>query len=183
MSETDFDRQFEACEARLVGWCHLRVPPQLRSQLDPEDVVQECWIRARRTFGDFDPRRASFSTWLIAIARNVCFEAMRKVDVARVRAEPFDSRLDGGRARVGGSTVSLRGRLAREEVFVQLLESLQSLPAEEQELIARLGIERETCAAVAVSLGSTEEAITKRWQRLRARLAQTHAVREFLGVD
>ena len=181
--DVDFDRQFESCEARLVSWCHLRIPTRLRSQLDPEDVVQECWIRARGAFAGFDPQRASFSTWLIAIARNVCFEAMRKIDVARLRSEPFDSRLDGRRAQGNGSSVSLRGRLAREEVFVRLLQSLQELPVDEQELIARLGIEQETCASVAVSLGSTEDAVSKRWQRLRARLAKTEPVREFLGFE
>lgn len=177
MSESEFDRQFEAAESRLVSWCHLRIPPSLRARLDPEDVVQECWIRAQRAFGEFDPTRAAFSTWLIGIARNVCAETMRKVDVARVRAEPFDSRLDGR------STMSLRGRLAREETFVRLLESLQALAPEEQELIARLGIEKSTCAEVATSWGSTEDAVSKRWQRLRARLASTDRVREFLGVE
>jgi RNA polymerase sigma-70 factor (ECF subfamily) len=183
MSESEFDRQFHAAEPRLVSWCHLRIPPNLRARLDPDDVVQECWIRARRGFADFDPERASFSTWLIGIARNVCSETMRKVDLARVRAEAFDSRLDGPNVQGGRSTLSLRGRLAREETFVRLLESLQALSPEEQELIARLGIEKTSCAEVATSWGSTEDAVSKRWQRLRARLATTDRVREFLGVE
>ncbi len=183
MPAHDFDHLFEESESRLVSWCHLRIPTSLRARIDPEDVAQECWIRAKRAFGEFDPARASFSTWLIGIARNVCFEAMRRQDVSRVRAEPFDSRLDG--RNVGGfqSTLSLRGRLAREETFVRLLESLQALSSEEQELIARIGIEQETCAAVATTWGSTEEAVSKRWQRLRARLSATGPVREFLGVE
>lgn len=183
MPSTDFDQLFQAAESRLVSWCHLRVPPVLRARLDPEDIVQECWIRAKRTFDQYDAGRASFSTWLIGIARRVTSESMRKVEVARVRAEPFDSTQDGGRVRGGFSSRSLRGRLAQQEAFVRLLESLQSLPAEEQELIARLGIEKATCAEVATSWGSTEDAISKRWQRLRARLAETPSVREFLDVE
>lgn len=183
MSEHDFDRLYEASESRLVSWCHLRIPANLRARVDPEDVAQECWIRARRAFGEFDPTRAAFSTWLIGIARNVCSELMRKQGASRVRSDPFDSRLDAG--NVGGfqSTLSLRGRLAREEAFVRLLESLQALAPEEQELIARIGIEKETCAMVATTWGSTEDAVSKRWQRLRARLATTDRVREFLGVE
>ncbi len=183
MDETEFNQRFAEAEPQLVGWCHLRVPPALRSRLDAEAVVQECWIRARRGCADFDPARASFSTWLIAIARNVFSESLRRVDVTRVRRDAFDSQIDAARATAGRSTLSLRGRLAREEVFVRLLESVQGLPGEEQELIARLGIERATCAQVAVSWGMSEEALSKRWQRLRERLKGTPEVQQFLGVD
>ena len=43
-----------------------------------EDCVQEVFVTAWRSAGRFDPRRASVSTWLFAIARNKTVDALRR---------------------------------------------------------------------------------------------------------
>ena len=43
-----------------------------------EDVVSEAYLKAARSFSSFDPRRAKFSTWVIAIARNCMASYYRK---------------------------------------------------------------------------------------------------------
>jgi len=45
---------------------------------DAEDVVAEAYLHAARAFGTFDPRRARFSTWVTAIARNCMNSHYRK---------------------------------------------------------------------------------------------------------
>jgi RNA polymerase sigma-70 factor (ECF subfamily) len=53
-----------------------------------EDVAQEAFVRAWRHAAVFDGRRASVSTWLLTITRNLAIDAVR---VERVRpADPVD---------------------------------------------------------------------------------------------
>src|SRR5437870_4713253 len=48
----------------------------LRDPAESEDVSQEVFLAAYVNLGRFDPRRARFSTWLFAIARNKCLTAL-----------------------------------------------------------------------------------------------------------
>lgn len=43
-----------------------------------EDLVQETMVRAIERFELFDPDKAKFSTWLIAIAQNIYLDGIRK---------------------------------------------------------------------------------------------------------
>ena len=43
-----------------------------------EDLVQETMVRAIEKFQQFDPGKAKFSTWLIAIAQNLYIDGIRK---------------------------------------------------------------------------------------------------------
>ena len=43
-----------------------------------EDVVAEAFLKAARSFGSYDPKRAKFSTWVTAIARNCMASYFRK---------------------------------------------------------------------------------------------------------
>ncbi|MEN6624833.1 MAG: sigma-70 family RNA polymerase sigma factor [Candidatus Sumerlaeia bacterium] len=50
-----------------------------RGGVDPEDVLQEVFIKAYCRIGTFDPARGSrFTSWIYAIARNHCISLMRK---------------------------------------------------------------------------------------------------------
>ena len=55
-----------------------------------EDCVQEVFVTAWRSAGRYDPRRASVSTWLFAIARNKTVDALRRR--SRRPAEPLPER-------------------------------------------------------------------------------------------
>lgn len=54
---------------------------------EEEDIVQETWFRACDRLGQFD-WRASFSTWLLAIALNIVRDELRRR--GRCRAVPLD---------------------------------------------------------------------------------------------
>lgn len=43
-----------------------------------EDLVQETMVKAIEKFQQFDPEKARFSTWLIAIAQNLYLDSIRK---------------------------------------------------------------------------------------------------------
>lgn len=43
-----------------------------------EDIAQEAFIKAYEKIGDFDPKKARFSTWLYKIATNKAIDELRK---------------------------------------------------------------------------------------------------------
>lgn len=43
-----------------------------------EDLVQETMVKAIEKFELYDPAKARFSTWLIAVAQNIYFDSIRK---------------------------------------------------------------------------------------------------------
>lgn len=59
---------------RVYGFLGYR----LRSRHEAEDLTQLVFEKALRSWNRFDPRRASPSTWLIAIARNVLVDHLRR---------------------------------------------------------------------------------------------------------
>ena len=64
--QSDFARVYEEHVWRVYGFLAYR----LRDRDAAEDLTQATFERALRAWSRFDPRRASESTWLIAIA---CF--------------------------------------------------------------------------------------------------------------
>ncbi|WEV78358.1 RNA polymerase subunit sigma-70 [Janibacter cremeus] len=65
--------ELEAHRVPLTGYCYRL----LGSAADTDDAVQETLIRAYRRWRDFDPQRARLTTWLHAIATNVCLDMLR----------------------------------------------------------------------------------------------------------
>ena len=63
---------------------------QLGDRQLAEDCIQEVFVTAWRSAGRYDPRRASVSTWLFAIARNKTVDALRRR--SRRPAEPLPER-------------------------------------------------------------------------------------------
>lgn len=51
---------------------------RMSSDVDAEDVVAEAYLKAARSFASFDPARARFSTWVVAIAKNCMISHFRK---------------------------------------------------------------------------------------------------------
>lgn len=51
---------------------------RMSSDADAEDVVAEAYLKAARSFASFDPARARFSTWVVAIAKNCMVSHFRK---------------------------------------------------------------------------------------------------------
>jgi RNA polymerase sigma-70 factor (ECF subfamily) len=91
----DYD---SATDADLIAWSaggdrrafdnivvrHGRFALRVAMRLIPhpptaEDVVQEALVRAWAQAGQFDPRRARFTTWLYRIVINLCIDQRRRV--------------------------------------------------------------------------------------------------------
>ena len=179
----DFERAYTEVAPALYAWAELRIRPTMRARLDPQDLLQEVWLRGQRSYARLDERETSFRAWIFKIGKNVMLEAVRALRTEHA-AQPGWSpttkmvALDG----VPQSVTSFTQRLAREDTVREFLANAGELDEEERMLLVHCGLEAETCAEAAVKLGLSEDAAIKRWQRLKARLRERPWAQEFVGV-
>jgi RNA polymerase sigma-70 factor, ECF subfamily len=83
--EEEFVRLAEPFRRELLAHCYR----MLGSVDDAEDVVQESFLRAWRSYGEFEGR-SSLRTWLYRIATNACLTALQDR-----RRRPLPSGLGG----------------------------------------------------------------------------------------
>jgi RNA polymerase sigma-70 factor, ECF subfamily len=161
----------------------------LGSADEAEDLVQETYLRAWRSYGDFEGR-SSVRTWLYRIATNACLNALEQ---RGRRALPSGL---GGPADDPDAPPSLAGPdvawlqpipdasvipeeadpaaivTAREGLRLALIASLQYLPGPQRAVLILREVLAFPAAEVAVMLGTTTTAVKSTLQRARARLRE-----------
>lgn len=70
----DFATCYRENYSRVYNYVFYR----LLDRSQTEDVVSEAFFRAARAFDGFDASKASFSTWVIAIAKNCIIDLFRR---------------------------------------------------------------------------------------------------------
>jgi RNA polymerase sigma-70 factor (ECF subfamily) len=92
-TEDQFVDRFQSLRPQLITVAARYIPERLRRLIEPDDVVQDAFISARRGLVDFDYRSAgAFHKWLQTIVVNQAREAVRnqlraKRDRRRLRTE------------------------------------------------------------------------------------------------
>ncbi|MEZ6017892.1 MAG: sigma-70 family RNA polymerase sigma factor [Planctomycetota bacterium] len=167
-----FARLYEHIAPALHTWAELRIRPEQRAVIEPGDLVQEVWFRAWRQLEGFDSESTPFRFWIFRIAKNVLLEATRQSQRAERVGSGSSERLRALDA-LADSITGVSMRLARDEGLARFRATVASLPPEEQKLVLHCGLEGLSYKEVAPRLGLSLEAVAKRWQRLRARLAES----------
>jgi RNA polymerase sigma-70 factor (ECF subfamily) len=150
---------------RLYLWCTLRVPRALWHRLDPEDVLQEAWLRAVSALPRYEPARAGFRTWLFGIAAHVLAEQLRRLSV-RDREGPA---ADDAMASIPADVTSVVRQVVRSEELKQFGRELEALPADDRQIMVLRGLEGLSHAEVGARLRITPAAAEIRWRRLLER--------------
>lgn len=144
-----------------------------------EDVAQEVFLVAYRRIGEYRGD-AQFSTWLLAIARNLALEYLRR-ETRRKRRD-----LEAALAREQAERLSGLGEdvVEHEQTLDALRGCIEDLPAESRSVVRRFYFEREPAESIAESVG--KKAGTVRMTLLRIRRALGDCVRSKLqgrGAD
>jgi RNA polymerase sigma-70 factor (ECF subfamily) len=146
-----------------------------RKDHDAEDVVQEAYLRAWKSFGSF--RGGDGRAWLLATVRNTCYTWLEK-NRDRQPQTPFDEKLHG-EATESWNPVQLK---LREEDVALLHEAIDALPVEFREIIVLRDLEgfsyKEIADIACLPLGT----VMSRLARGRERLQQTLVGRQNKGT-
>lgn len=175
-AQGDFGKLYERIAPALYTWASLRIRSGLRGSIDPADLVQEVWCRAWRSFGDFDPAQVSFRLWIFRIAKHVLLEAVRRAE--RDGGAPGSTTRLVALGEIPDEATAVSRRVARLEGLDKLRDWIEGLDEEDRSLVVHCGLEGLPHAQVAERLDLEREAVSKRWQRLRARLAEMRLPRE-----
>lgn len=161
----------QAATPRLLLWARLRLLGR-GLRLEPEDLVQEVWCRALAKATEFEGDDSAFEAWSIEVAKYILLEQARHARrLGRVQlAEGRSSRVQALGA-VPAAITTLTRKVARDDEWRRFLEEVEKLDPDDQRLLLLCGVERLRHADVAVQLGLSRDAVTKRWQRLRDKLS------------
>src|ERR1700733_14739777 len=180
----DFTSVTGPFRGELLAHCYR----MLGSPEEAEDVVQETYLRAWRSYDRFEGR-SSVRTWLYRIATNVCLTA-----IERRRRRPLPSGLGGpGEDPEAPLTagpevpwlqpfpdVLLAGEqrdpaavaVSRAGIRLALVRALQYLSARQRAMLILRDVLEWPAAEVADLLGTTTTAVNSGLRRARAQLAQ-----------
>jgi RNA polymerase sigma-70 factor, ECF subfamily len=180
-----FVQATEPFRRELVAHCYR----MLGSIQDAEDLVQETYLRAWRSYGGFEGR-SSVRTWLYQIATNRCLTELAKQSrrmlpsgVSAPEPDP-DAYVDAAGTEVNwlqpapDATVLSDSAdpaaivAAREGLRLALIASLQYLPPRQRAVLVLRDVLEFPAAQVAVMLGTTTASVKSALQRARARLGE-----------
>jgi RNA polymerase sigma-70 factor (ECF subfamily) len=183
VTDIAIDTRLEQHRVALTAYCYRL----LGSGFEAEDAVQEAFVRAWQRIDSFEGTRASFKTWLYAIATNVCFDMLRSV---QRRARPMD--LSGpaqpgpdiGQAFVettwvqpapDSRIVPAEGDPAelvalRETVRLAFVAALQNLPPKQRAVLILRDVLKWKADEVATLLDTSVPAVNSALQRAKSTL-------------
>jgi RNA polymerase sigma-70 factor (ECF subfamily) len=175
----------EAFRRELLAHCYRL----LGSVTDAEDLVQETYLRAWRSYDGFEGR-SSVRTWLYQIATNACLTELARHSRRMLPSGLCDPESDPEAFPEGvGSEVSWLQPVpdalvmpdsadpaaiitARESLRLALIASLQYLTPQQRAVLVLRDVLAFRAAEVSLMLGTTTAAVKSTLQRARARLKE-----------
>jgi RNA polymerase sigma-70 factor (ECF subfamily) len=177
---------YERIAPSLYAWASLRIRPAMHAHVDPQDVVQEVWVRAWRSFGKFDPDAQSFRSWIFRIGKNVMLEAFRKAQrsgSAGAAGTPGPSTRWFQLQNLPDSATNASRRIARDEGIQKVLAWVAGLDEDDKKLFVHCGLEGLSYAEVSERMQVHYETVAKRWQNLRTRIGQFGVPKDLIAAD
>ncbi|GAA2292415.1 sigma-70 family RNA polymerase sigma factor [Actinomadura sp. NPDC048955] len=191
-TDRDFQALADPYRRELLAHCYR----MLGSIHDAEDLVQETYLRAWRSYGGFEGR-SSLRTWLYRIATNVCLTAIdqrgnrpmpsglgapsdepERPVVASDEVpwlEPAPDAVLGADAADPATIVT-----ARESTRLAFVAALQHLPAKQRVVLILRDVLKWRAAEVAELLDTSTAAVNSALQRARAQLEENAPLRDEL---
>ncbi|QDV35424.1 sigma-70 family RNA polymerase sigma factor [Tautonia plasticadhaerens] len=183
----ELGRLLEAYRPYLRLLARVRIGDRLRTKLDPEDVVQDAFLRAHRGFGRFrGDSEAEFLGWLRQIlAAELANQVRRYLGTGgrdlRLERE-FGEALDRTSAALDRGLVSPDSspshRAERGERLARLAVALDRLPEDYREAIVLRQFEGLGFPEVASRMARSEDSVKHLWARALGRLRRELRERE-----
>jgi len=161
----------------------LHIDPQLRSKLDPSDVVQETLVKAHQKMDQFrGTSDGELAAWLRRILANSLIDAARKYQRELSVGRPLADTLDESSARLeawlAGDQPSPSAQLNRQEQLLGLAQALAELPEDQRLAVELHHLKDCSVADAATAMGKSEAAVAGLLRRGLKRLRELLAERE-----
>jgi len=124
------------------------------------DAAQEAFVRAYSALASFDPS-LRFDTWVLRIARNHCYDLLR-------RRQPQAGEEEA--AQAADLSPTALDRLESAEVTRRLESALETLPPQDREVLSLYYVQHRKTREIAQMLGVAPGTIMARLFRAREKL-------------
>ena len=187
--EEDFQTLAEPYRRELLAYCYR----MLGSVHDAEDLVQETYLRAWKSYDRFEGR-SSLRTWLYRIATNACLTALEgkgrrpmPSGLGTPSAEPEAELVQRAEVpwlepipdvMVAGPADPAAIVTARESIRLALIAALQHLPSRQRAVLIMRDVLSWRAAEVAELLGTSTVAVNSMLQRARAQISELALVED-----
>ncbi len=170
-----FAELFEPLRPRLLASIRTRLSPAIRQRVDPEDVLQDTYVRALHSLSRFEWRgEDSFGRWLEAIASHVALDVVRREGrrpALRLEREP-----------PGDGAAPSRG-LRRQERRERLMKALRTLSPDHQTVLELSRMEGLSIREIADRMDRSESAVKNLLLRATRKLRESFGDTVSLGLD
>jgi RNA polymerase sigma factor (sigma-70 family) len=140
-----------------------------RDEQDAQDIVQEAFLRALRSFGTFKPGHDA-RAWLLTIVRNSCRTWLR-----RNRSHEANVQLDEASESAAGTWPDPEAALIKSANSQMVRQALEELPLEYREILVLRELEelsyKEIAQIVGIPLGTVMSRLSRARKELYLRLA------------
>lgn len=150
-----------AVQRPVYGLC-LRL---LRSEAEASEVAQEAFLRAYQHLDRYDEARP-FDLWVLAIARNLCLDILRRR--SRGRTEDVEEHAHALRAPDESAETQVIARQERQS----LEEAMMTLSTTDREVLALYYVQKRTTKEIAQVMNVAPGTIMARLFRAREKLRQ-----------
>lgn len=155
-------RAFDRIVARY-GEVALRLAARIApDRQSAEDIAQEAMVRIWHRAGDFDGRRARFTTWLYRIVSNLCIDLCR-----RTKPVPLPEHFD-----IVDPAAGAEESMEHDERRAALARAMDELTAAQRAALTLVYDEGLSGSEAAAALGVTTKAVERLLARARAHLRE-----------
>ena len=179
--DTEFVEQADPYRRELLAHCYR----MLGSVYDAEDLVQETYVRAWRSYDRFEGR-SSMRTWLHRIATNACLTALETrnrrplpIGLGAPSSDPADALVERAEvpwlepmpdALLGGDPAAVV--TGRESIRLAVVAAMQFLPPRQRAVLILREVLQWPAAEVAEMLDMSVASVNSALQRARAQVQE-----------
>ena len=144
----DMETLYAQYSSKVMGYIHARI----RNRADAEDLCADVFEKVQRKLADFDPSKASVSTWIFTITRNTVIDHYRRSKPAEELDENLSDETEPDEGLLNNETLS------------ELAGALKALPAEMRDIIVLRYYDGKPLTEVAEIMGLSYGAVKLRHQ-------------------
>lgn len=187
-------QMFTIYRPRLWRMVNFRLHPKLRGRVDPDDVLQDAWLRAVDRIGHFfaDASRSPF-VWFRIVVSQTLIEVHRRHLGADKRSAARELSINGRwnaestssslAFHLMGNLTSPSSAFVRAETAGQVDAVIQTMDAIDREVLALRHFEHLTNSETALVLEMSEQAASARYVRALQKLKKILQVMPGLTPD